>query len=125
MHEADYSLQQLTLFGDLENEQEARDILSGKMHRAHYTRTEGVTFKPPYKKQRARTFRCLDLAGPAQEWYETDGPVSVGECWILNFSESPTPPPNLPYRRFACKGILNRAEKRGRTIPETLAIYPL
>jgi len=63
--------------------------------------------------------------------------AAAGECWTLNISEFPSGAAasflsdileigDLPARFFlsakACAGILRRAEKRGKVLPESLRI---
>jgi hypothetical protein len=70
------------------------------------------------------------LLGPS---WETDG-LSHGALWTLNFSESPNAAvesrlsailqASVPMKYYlsakACMGILRRAEKRGKKLPDIL-----
>ena len=94
------------------------DGLSGKMSPAFCHRTEDGILEPSSGR------------------WETWGMGSHTECWTLNGSESPNDAAvsslsdiletgELPQRFFlsekACAGILRRAERRGKTLPEALA----
>ena len=73
---------------------------------------------------------------PSSGRWLTAGIVAPGECWTLNTSESPSvaaefslsdtlePDHTIPRAYFlsprACKGILERASRRGRKLPEAL-----
>lgn len=81
--------------------------------------------------------RADGLSLPSSGAFSTSGMASRGECWMLNSSEWPsdasvsslsdvleTQP--LPERYFlsprACVGILRRAERRGKKLPDRLRI---
>jgi hypothetical protein len=78
--------------------------------------------------------RQVDLFGNTQvKLWETAGPLH-GEQWTLNTGEYPSVVvestlsqilvPNAPEKYYlsarACQGILNRAERRGKKLPEVL-----
>lgn len=75
-------------------------------------------------------------SGASSGSFANSGMASHGECWMLNSSEWPSDAsvcflsevleaPPLPERFFlsprACAGILRRAGKRGKRLPERLA----
>lgn len=73
--------------------------------------------------------------GASKEWVMMEHPSLLpGDCTMLNTGESPneereshlsqilevTPPPRYSLSSRACQGILNRANKRGKQLPEVL-----
>ena len=73
--------------------------------------------------------------GASKEWVMMEHPSLLpGDCTMLNTGESPneereshlsqilevTPPPRYSLSARACQGILNRANKRGKQLPEVL-----
>ena len=130
-------MEQLTL--DLGN----RDIWCGKTSPAHSLRerqaekTSESSSKKSVKSQ-TKKFLFLDLtegdgATREQSW-ETDFRLH-GELWTLNFGESPnvaveshlsqileaTPHPKYYLSAKGCDGVINRADRRGKTnFPEVL-----
>ncbi len=113
-----------------------------KMSRASSPVTMEETLQQSLKKQselqsrRYPIFMCLSEDGLFQEpmWVE-DGQLR-GEFSMLNFGESPRDvvesrlsqilEVNVPRKYFlsatACRGILNRADRRGKDLPEMLRI---
>ena len=119
---------------------------SGKTFPEHSQATKAKTSSPSSKRSRklpTQTLMCLnlnkrhlgkDLLGNMQvSWLAMDGP-SLGERLMLNTGEYPNAVvestlsqilvPNAPIKYYlsarACQGILNRAEKRGKKLPEML-----
>ena len=113
---------------------------SGKTSSEHSAATTERTFAPCWKKLRGlqnQAFLFLDMRGgdgQTQELLsETDGPWP-GELTTRNIGESPKdavesrlsqileadPHPKYSLSPKACAGILRRAERRGKEIPEML-----
>ena len=116
--------------------------LFGKMFPEHSAQTEEKTSVPCWKNLPAwknQTLQFLDLrtggadgAKPEQS-PETDGPWR-GEYWMLNTGEYPREEnasllswileANAPLKYYlsakACRGILTRASRRGKKLPELL-----
>jgi len=82
-----------------------------------------------------RKARKAELSKPCSQPWLNSGMVSHGECWTLNTSEWPKDADvcflsdvletqNVPERFYlskaACQGILNRAERRGKKLPDQL-----
>ena len=75
-----------------------------------------------------------EILPPSFEGFQNSGICRAGECWTLSFSESHSaagesflwqvletaPAPKYYLSARACAGILRRAEKRGRELPENL-----
>ena len=119
---------------------ENRDSCSGRMSPAHLQATAARTSGEPSKKPSASKktqFQFLDLRTvngqtPDVSW-ATDS-VSLGEYMTRNIGESPNvaveshlsqilmdnAPEKYSLSRKACEGILRRAEKRGKKLPELL-----
>ena len=118
-------------------------IWSGKMSPEHSAATEGATSQQSSKRSSASQSRkppilkCLKKAGQlggatTMKW-EDDG-AWLGECMMRNTGESPnaavgsrlsqileaTPQEKYSLSAKACQGILRRAERRGKDLPETL-----
>ena len=77
------------------------------------------------------------ILAPLSNRWLTAGMAAPGECWTLSTSESPSDAVacslsdtletgDVPQRYFlsatACKGILRRAERRGKKLPEPLRL---
>ena len=117
---------------------------SGKMFPEHSAATKAATSSQCSRRSRklpTPTFMCLnlnkrhvDLFGNYQAmWVEMDG-ASLGERLMLNTGEYPNVveesilssilEENAPTKYYlsarACQGILNRAERRGKKLPEML-----
>lgn len=126
--------EQLSLFG--------QDIWSGRTYRELSHPTKEQTSRQYSKKRSASSSRkppilkCLNvdgLHGGGTETWQDDG-VWLGEYLTLNTGESPnvaveshlwqileeTPPTKYYLSARACLGILNRAERRGKPLPEQL-----
>ena len=118
-------------------------IWSGKMSPEPSQATAEKTSQPSSKKPSASQSRkppilkCLKKAGQpggatTMKW-EDDG-AWLGECMMRNTGESPnaavvsrlsqileaTPQEKYSLSAKACQGILRRAERRGKDLPETL-----
>ena len=118
-------------------------IWSGKMCREPSAATEGATLPPSLKRSSASPSRkppilkCLKRVGQpggatTMKW-EDDG-AWLGECMTRNTGECPnaavesrlsqileaTPLAKYRLSAKACEGILRRAERRGKKLPETL-----
>lgn len=118
-------------------------IWSGKMSPEHSAATEGATSRQSSKRSSASQSRkppilkCLkkdgQLGGATTMKWEDDG-AWLGECMMRNTGESPnaavgsrlsqileaTPQEKYSLSAKACQGILRRAERRGKDLPETL-----
>ena len=117
---------------------------SGRTSPEHSQATKAEISSPSSKRSRklpTPTFMCLnlnkrhvDLFGNYQAmWVEMDG-ASLGERLMLNTGEYPNVveesilssilEENAPTKYYlsarACQGILNRAERRGKKLPEML-----
>lgn len=93
MNEADYLERQMTLFPicSAPQEENTRNILSGKTYLEHFQAIKDVTFKPCLAKSHKPIFQCLDLEnGQEAEWYEVRDVTSRGECLTLNIGASPS-----------------------------------
>lgn len=116
------------------------DTWSGKIPRAHSASTKEPTSRPSSKKRYASSSRKPPLflylkkdGQPQVASWVTDG-ASLGVFSTRNFGESPNvavesrlsqileenPHPKYCLTPAACKGILRRAEKRGKELPEAL-----
>ena len=118
----------------------AHDTWSGKTCREHSAATTGKTLPQSSKKRSGSSnrkpplFLCLKRDGPqaAASW-ETDGAL-LGEFSMRSFGECPrdgveshlsqileaAPHPKYYLSAKACQGILNRAARRGKDLPEAL-----
>ena len=88
------------------------------------------------KKSQRPTFQCLKVDdGQKADWYEAQSVMLRGGAWTLNIGESPKEgtecslsqildkggvAPKYFLSSRACQGILNRAAKRGKPLPEVL-----
>ena len=116
------------------------DSCSGKTLSEHSVPTKDKIFEPYLKKQRKSLTRpplFLDLRKEngiqRDASWQMGGPLP-GEFSMLNFGESPKDvdesllsqilQDNVPEKYYlsekACQGILRRAEKRGKQLPEIL-----
>lgn len=110
-----------------------RDSLSGKMCLGASPATREKTSEPFSRAWWEATSPGLK-SGDAQVWSLDPKDPPSGESWTLNISDSPSDArgcslssilqENVPDTFFlsakACRGILDRANRRGRTLPETL-----
>ena len=118
-------------------------LWSGKMCPEHSAATKGETSRQSSKRSSASQSRkppilkCLkragQLGGATTTRWEDDG-AWLGECMTRNTGESPnaaagsrlsqileeTPQEKYSLSAKACQGILRRAERRGKDLPETL-----
>lgn len=111
----------------------------GKMYPVHSAATGEETSKPCWRKlstSQSRPFLYLDLRGNGQrqEPLTVMGGLSLGELMMLNTGESPNAAvesrlsqilEDNPQEKYylstkACLGILRRAERCGKDLPETL-----
>ena len=111
----------------------------GKMYPVHSAATGEETSKPCWRKlstSQSLPFLYLDLRGNGQrqEPLTVMGGLSLGELMMLNTGESPNaavesrlsqileynPQEKYYLSAKACRGILRRAERRGKDLPETL-----
>ena len=126
--------EQMTLFG--------LDLPCGKTCQEHSVPTKEKTSEPSLKSSaRLKTVvpLFLDLkteSGLIQGAYWEMGIPSHGGCLMLNFGASPKDveesflsqilTENVPEKYYlsakACQGILNRANKRGKELPDVLRI---
>ena len=117
------------------------DIWSGKMFPEHLVQTKEKILESSSKKPRkwSRGMPAfLDLRGgqsgqPQEQSWEMGG-LLLGEYTMHSFGESPSeekgsrlsqileeqPHPKYCLSAKACQGILNRAERRGKVLPEIL-----
>lgn len=125
------------------------DILCGKMSSAPSVPEppQDPIFKQSLKKSAklsgttAPLYLSLRMGGLLQEtsmeWVMTELPLAyAGEYMMLNSGESPNdavesrlsqileahPHPKYSLSPTACRGILNRAQKRGKELPEILQV---
>ena len=118
-------------------------LWSGKMSPEHSQATKGETSRQSLKRSSASQSRkppilmCLkkagQLGGATTMRWEDDG-AWLGECMMRNTGESPnaavesrlsqileeTPQEKYSLSAKACQGILRRAERRGKDLPEPL-----
>ena len=120
-----------------------RDTSSGRMFRAHSAATKGETSRQSSKRSSASQSRkppilkCLTRAGQpggATTTAWADDGAWLGECMTRNTGECPnaavesrlsqileeTPQEKYRLSAKACQGILRRAERRGKKLPEAL-----
>lgn len=104
-------------------------------------RTSKPSSKKPSKSSGRKSPLFLSLRmdgrqpGASAEWVIAESPFpSLGEYTMLSFGESPreenasrlsqilvdSPHPKYSLSARACQGILNRAERRGKKLPEVL-----
>lgn len=95
----------------------------------------GATFKPCSSRSQRPIFQCLEAdVGPAPEWCEGAELLSPGGCLTPSIGEFPSvaresslsevleadAPRKYYLSPTACRGILRRAERRGKELPEIL-----
>lgn len=72
-------------------EENTRNILSGKTYLEHFQAIKDVTFKPCSAKSHKPIFQCLNLDdGQEAEWYEVRDVTSHGASLTLNIGASPS-----------------------------------
>lgn len=112
----------------------------GKMSQEHSAAMMGGTSQPSLQNSSASLSQnppmCLVLkrGGPKRELYFCPSARWLGEHTMLNFGELPNaavesrlswiledhPLPKYYLSRKSCQGILNRAKRRGKILPEPL-----
>lgn len=119
-----------------------QDLWSGKMSREHSAAKQGKTSAVSSKKRQGSKIKMplfLDLRTGNGEMqalsWETDG-ASLGGYLMHSFGEFPSVAveshllqilEDTPHRKYylsaaACQGILRRAERRGKELPEMLKL---
>lgn len=124
-----------------------QDTWCGRTCPAHWQATEETTLRQSSKKssksqnRKRPIFKCLNMDGPcggATATWEDDGAWLI-ESTTLNGTECPNivvesrlsqileeaPPTKYYLSRAACLGILRRAERRGKDLPEQLKLVLL
>ena len=132
----DCFIQQLDLFTNYEQEQESRDISSGRMSQEPLVVIRDMILEQSSKKSVRPKFQCLKITnGQSQDMW--NGVVQVrlrGGHSTLNIGECPnavkesflsqilqdSPPEKYYLSSRACMGILRRAKERGKTLPPML-----
>lgn len=132
------SFVQQSLFQTCSIEQEESTQVSyvGKTSRVHFHRIGDVILKESSKKSRRPKFQFLQADdGQSPAWLEAEDVTCPGVAWTLNIGESPNVAiesslsqildkggvaPKYFLSSRACQGILNRAAKRGKPLPEVL-----
>ena len=131
--------EQLTLFGRCDGQpmEKSQDSSSGRTSLAHFQAIIGATFKPCSKKSDKPRFQCLNLEdGQMQGWCELTPATSHGACSTLSIGEFPRganasslsqilqKKEDVPTKYYlsvkACAGILRRAERINKPLPESL-----
>jgi len=94
-----------------------------------------VTFEPSLRRSQKPKFQCLiPEDGQTRGWHEATALVSLGVYSTPNITESPSAAaesflsqvlePDAPAKyclsKKACEGILRRAAKRGKELPDML-----
>ena len=108
---------------------------SGKTSPALCRPLDGVTLRLCLKRSQKPKFQCLVLDnGQTPAWYEAEALTSLGACTTPNTSEQHSgagvsflsqileanAPAKYSLSPKACKGILRRAERRGKDLPPML-----
>ena len=108
---------------------------SGKTSPERTQVTKGWTSEPCLKRSQKVLFQCLNLEdGPQAEWFEGGQLTSHGEHPMPNIGESPSEeresnlleilqedaPRDYYLSATACRGILRRAENKGKELPPIL-----
>lgn len=111
--------------------------LFGRMYPVLFHQQTEQILEPCLKKSQKPIFQCLQVAnGQPQEWLEGEKLTPLGESLTLNFGEYPNVArestlseileDNVPEKYYlspkACLGILRRAKKKGRKLPDNLRI---
>jgi hypothetical protein len=96
----------------------------------------GWILEPCYSHLQTPKFQCLVLDdGQQPEWLEAAAVTLDGERWMPSFGESPSVAVECSLSQIlqenvssryslsltACAGILRRAERRGKVLPDALA----
>lgn len=108
------------------------NLRCGKMYPALFPPQEDVTLRLCCKRSQKPKFQCLALEnGQTPVWLEAEALISLGACTTPNISEQHSGagacflsqileaevPDKYSLSPKACKGILKRAERRGRDLP--------
>ena len=136
-----YSEQQLSLFDECEYSVVGGILGSsfGRTSQVLFHPTRAWTFEPCLRKSDRPKFQYLQMAdGQTQDWQNCLSVKLHGASSILNIGECPDaaaesslsrilqPMTDVPEKYYlsprACAGILRRAKKRGKKIPEELRI---
>jgi len=109
--------------------------LFGKTYPEHSPVILGETLEPCSKKSQKPIFQCLQAEnGQTPAWFEAKGFTRRGEYLTLNIGASPSEesvstlsevleaivPKKYYLSATACRGILKRAERRGRILEQIL-----
>ena len=110
---------------------------SGKMFPELCQVLPDVTLRLCWKRSQKPKFQCLVLGGgQTPEWYEAEALTSLGACTMPNISEQHSDagasflsqileanaPAKYSLSPKACRGILRRAERRGKELPPMLRL---
>jgi hypothetical protein len=136
-----YSAQQLELFGEYERPRggDPRAISFGRTSPEHSAVTKGLILEPYLRKSDRPKFQYLMAGnGHAQGWLNAMSVKSRGASSTLNIGECPSVAvesflsrilqtmTDVPEKYYlsakACRGILRRAQERGKELPEELRI---
>ena len=139
MNKADYSLLQLTLFEICEEPQggQSQDSCLSKTCLDYFRQTRGWILEPCLKKSDRPKFQCLKVTdGQHAEWLNVKTVTLHGESLMLNTRECHNDvvesglsqilenPSDVPQKYYlsgkATIGILRRASKRGKSLPNAL-----
>lgn len=141
MKEADCLSMQLTLFDKCECPQggDNHDSLFGKTYQVHLQADQSVvlTLEPCLKASQKPVFQCLKMEdGQTPEWFNAQSAKLHGECSMLSFGVYPREEKesslsqilqkkeDVPTKYYlsakACAGILRRAERINKPLPESL-----
>ena len=109
--------------------------LFGKTSQERFHQATGWTLRPCCDASRTPKFQALILDdGLTPEWFEADELILHGGSWMPNFGECPSaaaessllqileenPHPKYYLSPKACAGILRRADKRKKELPDLL-----
>ena len=141
VREAAYFASQLNLFETCDaSPMDAIPVSSsGRTSPEPFPATKGWAFEPCLRKSDRPKFQCLKMVnGQVQEWQNCKSVKLHGASSTLNIGEFPNvavesslsqilqPMEDVPEKYYltpkACQGILRRAKKRGKELPEELRI---
>lgn len=129
-NEVDSSLKQLELF-----ENSSQELPSGRMFPVLYRAIKDRISGKSSRRSSIKMFQCLDLEdGQSREWLEADKQNWRGGYLMPNISVSPSDvrvcslwsilEEDVPQRYYlsakAARGILRRADRRGKSLPPSL-----
>lgn len=138
MNAADYLERQLVLFDECECPRggDSQDFSYGRTYLEHSALIRGLILRPCLKKSDRPRFQCLLMAnGQRTEWHNYLDVRLPGGSSMLNggslkgakesfLSQILQKADDVPKKYYlssrACQGILNRAAKRGKQLPEIL-----